>query len=106
MALIYCLLLPPTEAFAAPEAAYSTIPEEEDIDIDTAELDRAISIKSSSSEMIQALGTRAMAKGQTSLTPGDKMQLARPLVVKYMLPLFFVYLAGEFHPHRHHAIQS
>lgn len=28
------------------------------------------------------------------LTAREKIQLARPLLVRYMLPLFFVYLAG------------
>lgn len=32
---------------------------------------------------------------ELSLTTSEKLIIARPLVVKFMLPLFFVYLAGE-----------
>lgn len=92
MAATYFLLLPAPSSFLEEnKASYATIPEfeileeedEEDAD-ESAPLNNTTSA-SSISQKEEAI----------NLTTAEKFVLAKPLVVRFMLPLFFVYLAGE-----------
>lgn len=107
MALTYAILLPPpaestTGASYAPVATSEEDENEVDGEIDPFDDTRIDpsrpELVRSLSERMQALTQKAvadprLASRKVHLTTADKVALARPLFVKYMLPLFFVYLA-------------
>lgn len=90
MSLSYFVLLPPPDKFAnTPFDAYASIPEldseGEESDDDEYRPQRDVE------------ATRGLVGGSLKpahLSTAEKLALARPLVVRYMLPLFLVYLAG------------
>lgn len=110
MAASYFLLLPRLSVFAAitqsfgndnragSDAQYSALaatddsedagPEDGDV---TSPLAGANAAESDTEELLE---TRTQAK-LPSLTTREKMELAKPLFKRYMIPLFFVYLAGQ-----------
>lgn len=89
----YFLLLPPLTAFrshspfavASSSQPYSALP--------------ADSFPNSEGEEEEELDEQyleeSVEKGLPALTTAEKIELARPLVRRYMVPLFLVYLAGE-----------
>lgn len=97
MALTYAFLLPPAASFV--ESTYEPVLSTDDddtaedlnderdsvdLDLERPEFARAMS------ERMQALTQRAVtskAADKVHLTTADKIDLARPLFVKYMLPL-------------------
>lgn len=96
MTATYYLLLPKPSTFSSLEEVvaevYSSIPEfeindEEDIeDLETNEdapLHGRLNDPSS-----------PILKQEYNLTTSEKFTLAKPLIIKFMLPLFFVYFAG------------
>lgn len=93
MALTYFLVLPKPEAFHTDSSlaqgivGYNQVPES---DISAEE----------DTEEAENLDLESDSEGRKifhdALTTRDKLELAKPLVVRFMLPLFFVYLAGEF----------
>ncbi|GAA5943219.1 amino acid transporter YHC3 [Sporobolomyces koalae] len=86
MAGTYFLLLPPLEAFRQVEQArtdYEAIPTLEDDMTPDSNLETDDQVPRASRGAHEASG----------LTTRDKFELARPLLVPFMLPLFFVYLA-------------
>lgn len=95
MAVTYFLLLPRPEAFASPLDSYAAVPL---LDSDGEESEDDETIPTVESGLVaQALGSRAIPLKEAKaahLTRREKLALARPLVVRYMMPLFFVYLAG------------
>jgi battenin len=92
MALTYFLLLPsltsfkPTSLFSS-ETPYAALPTlDDDTTSDTSSLledDQAMQRVERQLEKLPGLTTK------------EKFELARPLFARFMLPLFFVYLAGE-----------
>lgn len=78
MLLVYFLLLPPTTAFARSTMNYSSV---------------ATSDEGRDEE--SSVVRDAVPAEKIALTIGEKMLLARPLLSTYMLPLFFVYFAGQ-----------
>lgn len=97
MALTYFLLLPRLSAFASQSpfstrtsaATYSPLPPGESLSSDDDE-DGVIAAATTEDEVLVA----QLEHKLPSLTTREKIVLARPLVRKFMLPLFFVYLAG------------
>lgn len=99
MSATYFLLLPSYEAMSSPTSAASAAYAELDVD------DTELSEESASDEEGEEQRPRRRPSGVrtgllggklrggdaegASLTTADKMRLARPLVVRYMLPLFF-----------------
>ncbi|GAA6001776.1 amino acid transporter YHC3 [Rhodotorula paludigena] len=96
MALTYFLLLPRLSEFASQSpfstrtssATYSPLPRGESLFSDDDE-DGVIAAATAENEVLAAQLERKLP----SLTTREKLELARPLVRRYMLPLFFVYLA-------------
>lgn len=84
MAWTYHFLLPSLETFASVFQAYDSIP--------------VFDIEDEEDEEDDGEGHAPLPpeKGP-HLTRMEKLDLAKPLFVRYMLPLFFVYLAGESH---------
>ncbi|KAL8279937.1 hypothetical protein RQP46_007787 [Phenoliferia psychrophenolica] len=78
MASTYFFLLPSLETFANVFQAYDSIP--------------VFDIQDENEEEEPEVVPAAFLSG-IHLTRREKLQLAKPLVVRYMLPLFFVYLA-------------
>jgi battenin len=94
MSLTYYVLLPSFSAMTTtPFSAYASIPELEDSlsDSEDEEDDTADLVGRADRE--EGYTRRAIAEAGLSkaahLTTGEKLKLARPLVVRYMLPLFF-----------------
>ncbi|KAI5481084.1 esterase / lipase [Pseudohyphozyma bogoriensis] len=84
MGLTYYFLLPPLSKFVSIFQAYDSLPV---FDIDDSEEDdeeeREREVASHISDEVNSV----------HLSTKEKFELAKPLVVKYMLPLFFVYMA-------------
>lgn len=96
MTVTYFLLLPRPAAFATPSDAYAAVPL---LDSDGEESEDDDLIPTVESGLVaQALGARVISLKEAKtahLTRREKLALARPLAVRYMMPLFFVYLAGS-----------
>lgn len=93
MSLTYYLILPSFTAMTStPFSAYASIPELEDSLSDSEDDDEADDLVGRA-DREEGYTRRAIAEaGLTKaahLTTGEKLRLARPLVVRYMLPLFF-----------------
>jgi battenin len=83
MSLTYFFLLPMPSSFQTPETAeYAPVPTGENNDQVEDELDE---------------GQQSLASGQltSTLTTREKLALARPLVLPYMIPLFAVYFGMD-----------
>lgn len=103
MAATYAFLLPKPPK--VDEVSYEPVPDDvddgqdESSSVDSVDLDlERPELARTMSERMQALTQRAVASppkasNSVQLSTADKLALARPLFVKYMLPLFFVYLA-------------
>lgn len=81
MCTAYYFVLPPAEAFEQPSTIeYTTVPtcEEETRPFNA------------TSEYIAPLDKQQREK--TALSTAQKFELAKPLVLPYMIPLFFVYM--------------
>lgn len=76
MPVTYFFILPPTSGFTSPLESYSSVPV-----FDTEEADSPL------------LVAPTPPLEEIQLTTREKLALARPLLYKFMLPLFFVYLA-------------
>lgn len=94
MSLTFYLLLPSYTAMSSsPFSTYASIPELEDSlsDSEDDEDEGADLVGGATRE--EGFARRAIAEAGMSkaahLTTGEKLKLARPLVVRYMLPLFF-----------------
>ncbi|ORY90784.1 batten's disease protein Cln3 [Leucosporidium creatinivorum] len=97
MSLTFYLLLPSFTAMTtSPFSAYASIPELEDSLSDSDDDDEGADLVGGAARE-EGYSRRAIAEAGLSkaahLTTSEKLKLARPLVVRYMLPLFFVYLA-------------
>ncbi|BGO97358.1 battenin CLN3 protein [Rhodotorula toruloides] len=92
MSATYFLLLPPLTAFRShspfsvtPSAqTYSALPADSSPDSDSADDEE---------ELDEQHLKESVEKRLPALTTGEKIELARPLVRRYMVPLFLVYLA-------------
>jgi battenin len=106
MSLTYFLLLPPLSAFSpsSPFAAASSEP------VGGSSSSPLLARSSSEGEGVvdedeqeeeeDRLAQKELEERERlpSLTTREKIELARPLVKRFMLPLFFVYLAGASPP--------
>lgn len=95
MSLTYFLLLPSFAAMSStPFSAYTSIPELDDSlsDSDDGEEDVVAGATREEGYSRRAIAEAGLSKA-AHLTTREKLKLARPLVVRYMLPLFF----GELH---------
>lgn len=91
MAATYFLLLPAPSAFLEEtKASYASIPEFEITEEeDEEDVDESVLLNTASVSSILQM------EEEVNLSVAEKFVLAKPLVVRFMLPLFFVYLAGE-----------
>ncbi|KAK4048076.1 battenin CLN3 protein [Microbotryomycetes sp. JL221] len=98
MSVTYFFLLPSVQKMSETSlTAYDFLPDD-DSDDDAFSVNGSIDEDiSSGASREEGIARRAIAKGglikANHLSTADKLRLARPLVVRYMLPLFFVYLA-------------
>lgn len=114
MAASYFLLLPRLSVFAAITQAfdsnpvgsnvpYSALGTDEVVDEDNPDAEHGdattalIGGEAAGSDAEELLETRIQAT-LPSLTTKEKIELAKPLFKRYMIPLFFVYLAGTPFP--------
>lgn len=121
MAASYFLLLPHLSAFAALaqgygttgapstaryEALASTEPDARDAvrddpaDENPSPTDTGAEENAESGEDAEEALEHRLEEKLPSLSTREKIELAKPLVWRYMVPLFFVYLAGKEHSHR------
>ncbi|SCZ92260.1 BZ3500_MvSof-1268-A1-R1_Chr5-2g07743 [Microbotryum saponariae] len=96
MALTFYFLLPRVETFgSAPFDVYTFVVDEDDLDQeDDVEGEREEEDSQVGEALIQPQAQRPAEEGEEiTLTTREKLALAKPLFKRYMLPLFFVYLA-------------
>lgn len=94
MSATYFLLLPPLTAFRSSSPfsitpssqSYSPLAPDASPDSDSADEEE---------ELDEQHLEERVEKRLPALTTAEKIELARPLVRRYMVPLFLVYLAGE-----------
>ena len=101
MALTYFLLLPSFNSFQtssslSSETPYSTLPQDTN-NSDTSPLLEEEEEQGEETENDDRIAKQLMEKRDKlpSLTRREKFELAKPLFFRFMLPLFFVYLAGK-----------
>ncbi|KAK4049377.1 battenin CLN3 protein [Microbotryomycetes sp. JL201] len=98
MSFTYFLLLPPVSAMSESTfTVYDFLPDDAtDDDVSETGGDESDDVSSAAlrqhGETHRAIATRGLAT-TSPLSLHDKVNLARPLVFRYMMPLFFVYLA-------------
>lgn len=85
MTLTYYLVLPPLSRFVSMFQAYEALPIY-DVDSEEEEDDPE--------EIARIVAEEAAHVHDLHLSFKDKMELAKPLIKSYMLPLFLVYFAG------------
>ncbi|KAG7095616.1 hypothetical protein E1B28_006341 [Marasmius oreades] len=79
--LTYFLLLPPNSAFL-----YTSLPTDEDVSSSLPYTPLATTTDEDDPDEVR------LGKATSTLSPSDKWRLVKPLLAKYMLPLFCVYL--------------
>lgn len=105
MSLTYFFLLPPLSAFTA-SSPFAASDDLQGGSSSSPLLRRSLSDGEPSADEEEEededeeerLALKELQERETlpSLTTREKIELARPLVKRFMLPLFFVYLAGAF----------
>lgn len=102
MPMAYFLLLPPPTTRVSSLGSYASIGRESDDEDEVSHLHPEGIVAPARKRSNVDDGTRrrptiVLPATKEHLSGSEKLALARPLVVPYMIPLFFVYLAGTSH---------
>lgn len=96
MLAVYLFLLPQSKAFTQQDshtAAYTSVPSvDQDEEDDLVDEHAPVQTPDASRHLVPASSSKASITKQ-SLTTQQKLALARPLFLPFMIPLFVVYLA-------------
>ena len=96
MLAVYLVLLPKSDAFlqqASSDAAYTSVPSvDQDEDDDLVDEHAPVQTPNASQHLAPFASSQAAITKQ-SLSTQQKMALARPLFLPFMIPLFVVYFA-------------